>query len=218
MVLTGFARARQHLAPTGAAAVLFCLLLPVEAGAGKLYRWVDEDGSVHYSDRMPADASDAAHRVMGEDGIVLEERESSAAERERRRKREAETEQERRREQQERRAEEERRKRDRIIQQTFSTERDIELTRTNRVEAVQVQINIARTGIERLEAQRAGIRQRLDKLPEDSPAAEAHREQLAELDARLEQRRADRAQLENQHAEIESRFDRYLERFREMRE
>lgn len=218
MASTDSALARRYFIPAGTAAMVLCLLLPVETNAGKLYRWVDEDGNVHYTDRMPAEASDAAHRVMDDDGIVLEEKESSAAERERRRQREAEAEQERHRAQQERQAAEERRKRDRIIQQTFSTERDIEITRTNRVEAVQVQINIARTGIERLEAQRAGIRQRLDKLPEDSPAAEAHREQLAKLDARLEQRRADRTQLENQHAEIESRFDRYLERFREMKE
>lgn len=216
MVSTGSALTRQYLAATGAAAVMLCLLLPVDADAGKLYRWVDEDGNVHFSDRMPADASDAAHRVMGEDGTVLEEKESSADERERRRQREARDKEDQRRAGQERRAAEERRQKDRIIQQTFATERDITFTRANRVEAVQVQINIARHGIERLQAQRTDYQQRIDRLPADSPAAEINRERIAEVDARLETRRANKAQLEEQLAEIETRFDNYLERFREL--
>lgn len=216
MVSIGSTLTRRYLAATGAAAVMLCLLLPADADAGKLYRWVDEDGNVHYTDRMPADASEAAHRVMGADGLVLEEKDSSAVEREQRRRREAEAERERRRAQQERREAEERRKQDHIIQQTFSTERDITLTRANRVEAVQVQLNIARHGIERLQAQRADHQQQLDRLPEDSPAAEINRERIAEIEARLETRRTNRMQLEEQLAEIETRFDRYLERFREL--
>lgn len=197
-------------------AVLLCLAPTAEAG--KLYRWVDEDGHVHYTDRMPADASDEAHQVMDETGTVKEEKESAAVERERRREREAEQAEERRRAEQERLAEQERRRKDRIILQTFVTERDIKLTRANRVEAVQVQINIAEHGIEQLESRRADLRQNLERLPADSPAAETNRERLAEAEMRLRQRRADKAHLEKQRAEIESLFDHYLERFRELNE
>lgn len=208
----------RSLLVSPAATVMLCLLLSADGEAGKLYRWVDEDGNVQYTDRLPPDASDDAHQVMDRNGTVTEDKESSAVERERRRQREAERAAERRRAEQARRQAEERQRRDRIILQTFVTERDIELTRNNRIEAVQVQINIVEDGIERLESRRAHILARLDNLPDDSTAAQTYRERLSEVDASLEQRRTDRAQLESKRADIQQLFGHYLERFRELQQ
>ncbi|WGL15576.1 DUF4124 domain-containing protein [Microbulbifer bruguierae] len=36
--------------------LLAAFSLALEAGAGELYRWVDEDGRVHFSDRPPVEA------------------------------------------------------------------------------------------------------------------------------------------------------------------
>ncbi|TDR18306.1 DUF4124 domain-containing protein [Marinicella litoralis] len=36
----------------------------------KLYKWVDEDGKVHYSDKMPPDQIKNAHQELNKDGIV----------------------------------------------------------------------------------------------------------------------------------------------------
>ncbi|MFC6633618.1 DUF4124 domain-containing protein [Microbulbifer taiwanensis] len=36
---------------------VIALMLAATAGAGELYRWVDKDGKVHFSDRPPAEAA-----------------------------------------------------------------------------------------------------------------------------------------------------------------
>lgn len=39
---------------------------------GKLYKWVDENGKVHYSDKMPPDQIKNAHQELNEHGVVKE--------------------------------------------------------------------------------------------------------------------------------------------------
>lgn len=197
----------------GTVALVLCLLMPATSHAAKLYRWVDDEGNIHYTDRMPADATDEEHRVMDDRGTVVEERESSEVEREKRLEYEA-REAEKLRKARER---EERRRRDRIIMQTFTTARDIELTRKDRVEAVEVQINIVEHAIKRLRTERRRVERRLGTLPEDSPAAAQGEERLAEIDTQLEQRRTTKLRLETQREEIKERFDGYLRRFRELK-
>jgi hypothetical protein len=53
--------------------VLF-LLLPLAAGAqqGKLYRWVDADGVVHYGDKVAAEFSELPKEVVNDQGVALE--------------------------------------------------------------------------------------------------------------------------------------------------
>lgn len=41
--------------------------------AEKVYRWVDEDGNVHYTATLPPNHKDAGHDVLNERGIVLDE-------------------------------------------------------------------------------------------------------------------------------------------------
>jgi len=45
-------------------------------GEQKVYRWVDENGEVHYTQSLPPDFQDKKHDVLNERGIVLEEGES----------------------------------------------------------------------------------------------------------------------------------------------
>ena len=44
--------------------------------AAKVYRWVDENGEVHYSETLPPDFQDKTHDILDEAGIVREEGES----------------------------------------------------------------------------------------------------------------------------------------------
>ena len=39
---------------------------------GKLYKWVDEDGKVHYSDKMPPDQIKREHQELNQHGVVKE--------------------------------------------------------------------------------------------------------------------------------------------------
>jgi hypothetical protein len=43
------------------------------AGAAEVYRWVDENGEVHYSESLPPDYKDKGYDVLNRDGMVVEE-------------------------------------------------------------------------------------------------------------------------------------------------
>jgi hypothetical protein len=45
-------------------------------GAAEVYRWVDENGKVHYTQSLPPDFEDQGHDVLSERGIVLDEDQS----------------------------------------------------------------------------------------------------------------------------------------------
>jgi hypothetical protein len=54
-------------------AALYALLFAGTAAAAEVYRWVDEDGEVHYSESLPPDYQDKGHDVLNTQGMVLEE-------------------------------------------------------------------------------------------------------------------------------------------------
>jgi len=43
------------------------------AGAAEVYRWVDENGEVHYSETLPPDFQDKGHDVLNSSGLVVDE-------------------------------------------------------------------------------------------------------------------------------------------------
>lgn len=55
------------------AVLLAGLFIGGTAQAEKVYRWVDEDGNVHYTETLPPDHKDTGHDVLNERGIVLDE-------------------------------------------------------------------------------------------------------------------------------------------------
>jgi hypothetical protein len=52
------------------------VFLAGNASAAELYRWVDENGEVHYSETLPPDFKDQGHDVLNERGIVVDEDQS----------------------------------------------------------------------------------------------------------------------------------------------
>jgi hypothetical protein len=57
---------------------LAALLATTSTLAGKVYRWVDENGEVHYSETLPPNFEDKKHDVLDERGIIRSEDESLA--------------------------------------------------------------------------------------------------------------------------------------------
>lgn len=49
------------------------LLISTSAAAQKMYRWVDKDGNVHYSDSVPPEHNDQARERLNDQGVVVEE-------------------------------------------------------------------------------------------------------------------------------------------------
>ena len=54
---------------------LLTILLPLVAGAqeAKVYRWVDENGVVHFGDSIPAKYAELPKQVLNDHGVAVEE-------------------------------------------------------------------------------------------------------------------------------------------------
>jgi hypothetical protein len=52
---------------------LAALLQATTVYAAEVYRWVDENGEVHYSETLPPDFQDKSHDVLNREGLVIDE-------------------------------------------------------------------------------------------------------------------------------------------------
>ncbi|MEW8043270.1 MAG: DUF4124 domain-containing protein [gamma proteobacterium symbiont of Phacoides pectinatus] len=119
-------------------AILLGLLLcaaPDHSGASKLYRWVDDEGTVHYTDQVPPEQSRRARTQLNERGMEVEHTEK------------VRTPEQILQEQERLRAEQ--RARDQVLLRTFRTEEDIRHALEGKLTAVDVMIQITRSNIRR---------------------------------------------------------------------
>jgi hypothetical protein len=49
------------------------LVVALPAAAGKLYKWVDEKGNVHFSDKVPPEAAKLAREEKNQDGVTVKQ-------------------------------------------------------------------------------------------------------------------------------------------------
>ena len=117
------------------------------ATAGKLYRWVDEDGNVQFSDQVPPSAVRKERAVLDERGLEVNrveqaktaEQLAQEAELERLRK-------------EKQRLIEAQEAEDRVLLRSFRSVDDIALARDGKLAAVDVLIQVAKTNNKRLKA------------------------------------------------------------------
>lgn len=195
--------------------IVLALAVPAVAGA-KLYKWTDADGRIHYSDRVPPEAAAREREVKTERGETLERvdaaktREQLEAERrahaEAEAKREAEAEVARR-----------RAAADRTLLLTFSSTRDIERSRDDRVAGVDGQITLTRERLGKLQEQLEAARRQA------ANAERTGRGKPQELHARVRDLEAQIADYERfvderqqERAAIIAKFNADLARFQEL--
>jgi hypothetical protein len=119
--------------------------LPLSSQAGKLYKWVDDEGRTHYSDKLPPSDIKQAHSALDEHGVTIERVEAAKTPEQIRQA----AEEARLREEQERLAEKQRAE-DRVLLRTFRTEDDIIMTRNGQIQAVDTYIRVTQANIKRL--------------------------------------------------------------------
>ena len=119
--------------------VLTMLLCSSFSAQAKMFKWVDEEGQVHFGDKIPPQYMVKAHDELNSQGVVTEH------------KRAAKTAEEK---AEDYRLERERKKvelelkrkqqRDRVLLDTYTTERDLIVARDSRLDAIDSQINLAK--------------------------------------------------------------------------
>jgi hypothetical protein len=128
---------RMKIAMTIACCAATIALLSPTAEAGKLYRWVDDDGKVHYSDKVPASEAKQARSQLNEHGVEVGHVEAAKTPEERAKAAELEH----------LRAEQEKliakhKEEDRVLLRTFRSEDDIIMSMNGKLTALDVIIQI----------------------------------------------------------------------------
>lgn len=123
-----------------------------KSDGGKLYRWVDTNGVVHYSDSIPPEQASRDRTLMNREGVKVgfEQGEITAEER-------AEMDRQKAALEEEQRAKAEVQRRDRMLLETYLTVADIEELRDRRLELLESQIKVT-------EAYLGNLRKKLETL------------------------------------------------------
>lgn len=117
-----------------------------QAGAGALYKWIDENGQIRYSDRLPPNQVKKKHQQLNSQGVVLSTKEAAksdeelAAEAEARRKLEEQ-------EAEEAKLKEAQYKNDQVLLLTFSSEEELGMARDDRLEVLESVIQLINKSI-----------------------------------------------------------------------
>jgi hypothetical protein len=204
----------MYLKASLTAFVLICICLPHFSYGGKLYKWVDEEGRVHYSDRLPPVDTKRAHSALDERGVVIDQ--VDAAKTPEQIKQEQEVERLRQERQQ---LIEKQRMADRVLLRTFRTEDDIIMTRDGQLQAIDARIKITQANIKRLKAN-------LEDLQRQAAARELSGKRIPR---KFEQEIEDKNQAlkdayqsivkrEHEKDRIRKSFAKDLQRFRELKQ
>jgi hypothetical protein len=185
------------------------------ASAAKLYKWVDEDGNVRYSDRLPPQQKSKEHQQLNSQGIVLNSTEAAkppeevAAEAEAKGKLEAE-------QLEAARIKAAQDQEDLVLTMTFASEAEIEQARDNRIEAIDAVIRLIETNIE-------STQKKLDRIKKDAtrdytsqgeeiPGGVAQK--IEHFERKIESRNSQLAAKAGEKDKIRAKYQVDLERFR----
>jgi hypothetical protein len=114
--------------------------------AANLYKWVDENGEIRYSDRLPPSQVKQKRQILNEHGVVIDTKEAAKtaeqleADEEAKRIRDAEL-------AEEKRLQAEKDKHDRVLLLTFSSEEEMMSVRDNRMEVIDSVIRLIENSI-----------------------------------------------------------------------
>lgn len=175
----------------------------------KMYKWVDDEGNMHFGDRIPAQYLVKEHQELNERGITMKHKKAALTPEEKEDAKRLEKEQ--------KEAEvvaESQRRRDRVLLDTYTTERDLILARDSRLDAVDSQIQLAESIIKDSNAKIVSMEAQVTQLKASSrgvPEGLFHRidneKQQVEVQTEVMGKHKERRD------EIAVQFNGYIERF-----
>lgn len=196
-----------------------------DLAAGKMYKWVDENGQIHYSSRLPANQAKNQHQRLNNQGVVVSTTKAAKTEEELAAEAEAKRlEEEQLAKEKERLAEEARLKgiqeqKDRVLLMTFSNEDEITHAREDRIEVINSVIELINKNIASTQQKLAELQKTADQLytsqGKEIPGGMAQK--IEHFTRKIENRRAQLAQKETEKQRINEKYDLDMARFRELK-
>ncbi|HTV52391.1 MAG TPA: DUF4124 domain-containing protein [Steroidobacteraceae bacterium] len=181
------------------------------SSSAPVYRWVDENGVVHYGDQVPPQYSQQEKTLLDRQGMVIghTEAQKSAAELERDAREQEQLQKQK--------------QHDAFLLTTYASVKDIELLRDERLEQVQGQRVAAEQYVASLNERLVGLQSRAQAYKPYSDEARARRmpDELAEeLVHAMNEIRGQREVVsarEHEESQIRTQFQADIDRFRELR-
>ena len=193
-------------------AAALVLLIP-RLGEARFYRWVDEQGVVHYTDQIPPTQVDKGHTSLSDKGIPLETVPPAQTLEELRRERELK----RLRAEQERLLEQQRAA-DRVLLSSFRSVDDLIMARDGKLAAVDVVIGVARSNIRREQERLAQLRTEAADLERAGKPIPGHLEEaMAKAERAIRDAYASIVERERQKEEIRVESERDHRRFLQLK-
>lgn len=190
-------------------ATLLCSLT-VPASAAKLYKWVDENGEVRYSDRPPVKQTSDGHQQLNSQGVVLNTTEAAKSAEEL-----ATEAEEAAKLQEEARIQEIQNKQDRVLTMTFASAEEIEMARDNRIEVIDSVIRLIESSLETTQKKLDDINKSAElsytSKGKDIPGGVAQKIEFFEH--KVESRNAQLQAKVNEKEKIREKYQLDLERF-----
>lgn len=193
--------------------LLFLLVFAATADAsGRIYKWTDETGKIHYDNAVPPDAKDYDVVILNNFGIEIGRIEGKKTEEELAEERRIEAEQE---------AIRKARQRDQALLNTYLTVEELEDHRERRVELFKAQSRVTELYLRNLE-------RRLRKLQKDAgidgdgDISESGVDQdlldaISETETIIARHRGNLEEFKEEEQRIRQRFDDDIQRFMELR-
>jgi hypothetical protein len=186
------------------------LAIATTAHAG-MYRWVDAQGSVHYSDRLPADAVDRASSELNRNGVVVRSV-GQAPTGDQLRARQAETTQKRELAREKMASE----RRDRALLDSYTSEDDIDLAKARALSTIEGQITSAQAYIAQIDKRRREL-EALKPVGAQVSAPASARHELDSIDTELARQAEFIVGKQKEAAAMANRYDLDKQRYHELK-
>ena len=197
--------------------IRYLLILPVllaatVAVAERMYKWVDENGQVHYSNQVPPEATKQERRVINEQGRTVKVYRAPKTEEEKaEEKRLAEL------EARKEKLLEQRRIHDRSLLATYSSREDMLLARDGKLSSIESLIQLTNSRI-------TSMQERLLQLSDEAaeyersgkPLPAPLQQQITNLREQLEKNKEFSADKQQEMQDIRQQFDADIKRFNEL--
>ena len=197
-----------------ALAVLLLAAAAFLAGAGQAraatYKWVDEKGVVHYTDKMPAEAVDKANVELNKQGVPINKTEKALTPEQRRA-----TEQEAERAREAARAQEDLARRDRALVSSYTSEAEIDLARNRALQTINSVVLSSQAFSEQLGKRKVDVEAKKAES-QGKPIVTVLDRELESIDAELARQADVLAQKKRETAVITAKYDADKQRWREL--
>lgn len=183
------------------------------AMAGKLYKWVDENGRVRYGDSIPPQYARKSNQTLNEQGVVVERKAAAKTPEQIAEEARIKAEQE-----EAERIRKEKAYQDRILLDTFTNEDEMVMTRDGKIEAIEAVIRVTKGRNEKLEQRLTELKQHAAYLERSGrPVPESLNKEITESRDQIAENLKYVKNRKQEQQNIRDKFEQDIRRFRELK-